>query len=131
MQIGDEAFLDHHISEGYEVSSKCIDRTEGEEDLATYHAQIIQTFLSLFHAPQAAVVRAGWAALDALMESRSTVGIAHRRSTVVRADQIVVLHKGVAVERGTHAELSARRDSRYARYMQAQLIAPAPAEESS
>ena len=58
---------------------------------------------------------------------RTTLVIAHRLSTVVRADQIVVLHQGVAVERGTHAELSARRDSRYARYMEAQLIAPAPA----
>jgi hypothetical protein len=42
--------------------------TDSEEDLASYHANIIQTFLSLFHAPQPAVVRAGWAALDALIK---------------------------------------------------------------
>jgi ABC-type multidrug transport system fused ATPase/permease subunit len=45
------------------------------------------------------------AALEALMAGRSTVVIAHRLSTVVRATQIIVLDKGVAVESGTHDEL--------------------------
>ena len=36
VQIGDAAFLDHHISGGYEVSSKCIDRAEGEENLGVF-----------------------------------------------------------------------------------------------
>jgi len=48
------------------------------------------------------------AALDALMEGRTTFVIAHRLSTVRRADMILVMDKGQVVERGTHAELLAR-----------------------
>jgi ATP-binding cassette subfamily B multidrug efflux pump len=44
-------------------------------------------------------------ALDKLMEGRTTFVIAHRLSTVRRADLIVVLDKGCIVQRGTHKEL--------------------------
>ena len=47
-------------------------------------------------------------ALDRLMHDRTTVVVAHRLSTIVRADQILVLAEGRIVERGTHAELLAR-----------------------
>jgi len=47
-------------------------------------------------------------ALDALMEGRTTFVIAHRLSTVRRADIILVMDQGQIVERGTHAELLAR-----------------------
>jgi ABC-type multidrug transport system fused ATPase/permease subunit len=45
------------------------------------------------------------AALDSLMEGRTTFVIAHRLSTVRRADMILVMDKGRIVERGTHQEL--------------------------
>jgi subfamily B ATP-binding cassette protein MsbA len=48
------------------------------------------------------------AALDALMEGRTTIVIAHRLSTIEHADRIVVLEQGHVVEEGTHAALLAR-----------------------
>ncbi|BAJ64993.1 ABC transporter ATP-binding protein [Anaerolinea thermophila] len=46
-------------------------------------------------------------ALDRLMQGRTTFVIAHRLSTVMRADQILVLEKGRIVARGKHEELLA------------------------
>ncbi|MBX9618122.1 MAG: ABC transporter ATP-binding protein/permease, partial [Hyphomicrobiales bacterium] len=48
------------------------------------------------------------AALDAVSQNRTTLVIAHRLSTVVNADEILVLDKGVIVERGRHDELVQR-----------------------
>ena len=47
-------------------------------------------------------------ALERVSRGRTTIVIAHRLSTVVKADQILVLDKGVIVERGTHETLLAR-----------------------
>ncbi len=52
--------------------------------------------------------RAVQAALDELMQGKTTICIAHRLSTVQNADQIVVLSEGRIVEQGTHGELLAR-----------------------
>ncbi len=49
------------------------------------------------------------AALSHLMRGRTTLVIAHRLSTVEKADRIVVLRDGAIVETGSHAELIARR----------------------
>ncbi|KAK4168390.1 hypothetical protein QBC43DRAFT_310178 [Cladorrhinum sp. PSN259] len=46
-------------------------------------------------------------ALERVTFGRTTVTIAHRLSTITNSDQIVVLHRGVVVERGTHGELLA------------------------
>ena len=47
---------------------------------------------------------------------RTTFVIAHRRSTIVNADRIVVLQDGQVVEQGSHAELLAREDGLYRHY---------------
>jgi ATP-binding cassette subfamily B protein len=47
-------------------------------------------------------------ALDRAMEGRTTLVIAHRLATVLRADRIVVMDQGKVVEEGTHAELVAK-----------------------
>jgi subfamily B ATP-binding cassette protein MsbA len=48
-------------------------------------------------------------AIDRLLAGRTVFVIAHRLSTVTHADLILVLDRGQVVERGTHAELLARR----------------------
>jgi len=44
-------------------------------------------------------------ALDKIMEDRTTIVIAHRLATVMRADRILVLDHGRLVEEGTHQSL--------------------------
>ena len=48
-------------------------------------------------------------ALDHMVEGRTSVVIAHRLSTVQRADKIIVMHKGQVREMGTHQQLLAQR----------------------
>ena len=59
-------------------------------------------------------------ALHDAMSGRTTLVIAHRLATVLKADRIVVMDEGRVVETGTHAELAAR-GGLYARLAQLQF----------
>jgi ATP-binding cassette subfamily B protein len=48
-------------------------------------------------------------ALGTLMQGRTTIAVAHRLSTIVDADEILVMHHGVVAERGPHAALLSRK----------------------
>lgn len=61
-------------------------------------------------------------AIDALVAEKTVLVIAHRLSTVVAADQILVLEDGLVSERGTHDELLARQ-GRYRAMWEAQTRA--------
>jgi ATP-binding cassette, subfamily B, bacterial len=62
-------------------------------------------------------------ALEGLEAGRTTIAVAHRLSTILRADLILVYDHGRVVERGDHAQLLAM-DGLYARLYREQFLAP-------
>jgi ATP-binding cassette subfamily B (MDR/TAP) protein 9 len=68
------------------------------------------------------------AAIDASMRGRTVVIIAHRLSTVRRADRIIVMSAGQVIEEGSHDDLIARGGS-YSELVAKQMEAHAPSHE--
>ncbi len=59
------------------------------------------------------------AGLDAVLEGRTAIIVAHRLSTAMRADRIAVVDDGQIIELGTHSELVDRPGGRYAEMFEA------------
>lgn len=55
--------------------------------------------------------------LEKMRKGRTTIAIAHRLSTIQDAEQILVLHKGEIVERGTHQQLIAQKGLYHKMYL--------------
>lgn len=73
-------------------------------------------------------------ALDRMVEGRTSILIAHRLSTVQRADSILVMHKGQLREMGTHQQLLAQRGLYWKLYQlqyQDQELSATPTREPS
>ncbi|RAP34252.1 ABC transporter ATP-binding protein [Candidatus Marinamargulisbacteria bacterium SCGC AG-439-L15] len=60
-------------------------------------------------------------ALEKLMKNRTTVVVAHRLSTIMTADHIIVLEKGQIIEKGTHQDLLSKEGA-YAKLYQLQVL---------
>ena len=66
------------------------------------------------------------------LRSRTTIAVAHRLSTIVDSDEILVLHHGQVRERGTHRALLAKRGLYDRLYrLQAGVAELAPAESNN
>ena len=71
-------------------------------------------------------------ALSVLVTGRTTIAVAHRLSTIVDSDEILVLHHGQVRERGTHRALLAKRGLYDRLYrLQAGVAELAPAESNN
>lgn len=68
-------------------------------------------------------------ALDSVSKSRTTLTIAHKLSTIQKADNIAVMSQGAVVEQGTHQELLSRNGA-YARLVRAQSLEQAQVHET-
>ncbi|MCB1386798.1 MAG: ATP-binding cassette domain-containing protein [Nitratireductor sp.] len=60
-------------------------------------------------------------AMERLMKGRTTLIIAHRLATILKADRIIVMDKGRIVETGTHAALARKKNGLYARLAKLQF----------
>jgi ATP-binding cassette subfamily B (MDR/TAP) protein 1 len=69
-------------------------------------------------------------ALDNVSSQRTILVIAHKLSTVKKADSIAVMIDGVIVEQGTHDELVALKDGHYARLLKAQDLGEHVADDN-
>ena len=69
-------------------------------------------------------------ALDNVSTNRTTVTIAHKLSTIQKADNIVVMSQGAVVEQGTHNELLSRRGA-YAKLVRSQDLERASGNHAS
>jgi ABC-type transport system involved in Fe-S cluster assembly fused permease/ATPase subunit len=133
------------LPEGYEtqVGERGVKLSGGERQrLAIARAILKNPLVFVFDEATSALdsnnERAILSSLIEVSRARTTIIIAHRLSTVVHADEIVVLDRGTIVERGSHAELLRMNGTyaglwsaqHHAGLMRRQSSAPMPAKET-
>ena len=96
--------------------------------LSTGQKQLISFARALAHSPKILILDEATSSVDTetefkvrdalskMVEGRTSIVIAHRLSTVQRADQIIVMHKAQLREMGTHQQLLAQRGIYYKLY---------------
>jgi ATP-binding cassette subfamily B protein len=113
--------------------------------LSTGQKQLISFARALAHSPKILILDEATSSVDTetefkvrdalnkMVEGRTSIIIAHRLSTVQRADKIIVMHKAQLREMGTHQELLAARGIYYKlyqlQYKDQEIIAPSASSE--
>ena len=154
IRLGTRRIQDEHIARAAEdVNLSDFIRTlpngfneevrERGSTLSTGQKQLISFARALAHDPKILILDEATSSVDTetefrvrdalnhMVEGRTSLVIAHRLSTVQRADKIIVMHKGQLREMGTHQELLARHGIYYKLYQlqykdQEVLVARAP-----
>jgi len=121
--VGADRFISQ-LPEGYGYRVK-----ENGTGLSAGQKQLIAFVRALLYNPQILVLDEATSSVDTeteqlieaataeLLQGRTSIMIAHRLSTVQKADRIMVMHKGVIRETGTHQELLAARGLYYKLYL--------------
>jgi ATP-binding cassette subfamily B protein len=160
IRLGTQRILDEHIAKAAEDVNlgdfvRALPHGFNEEvrergsTLSTGQKQLISFARALAHEPKILILDEATSSVDTetefkvrdalgrMVEGRTSLIIAHRLSTVQRADKIIVMHKGQVREMGTHQELLAHRGVYFKlyqlQYKDQELNvarAPTPANES-
>ena len=132
IRLGTERILDKHVAKAAEDVNlgdfvRALPKGFNEEvrergsTLSTGQKQLISFARALAHEPKILILDEATSSVDTdtefkvrdalgrMVEGRTSLIIAHRLSTVQRADKIIVMHKGQVREMGTHQELLAQR----------------------
>ena len=132
IRLGTERIQDEHVSKAAEDVNlgdfvRALPNGFNEEvrergsTLSTGQKQLISFARALAHEPKILILDEATSSVDTetefkvrdalgrMVEGRTSLIIAHRLSTVQRADKIIVMHKGQVRETGTHQELLAHR----------------------
>ena len=158
IRLGTERIQDEHVEKAAEDVNlgdfvRALPNGFNEEvrergsTLSTGQKQLISFARALAHEPKILILDEATSSVDTetefkvrdalgrMVEGRTSLIIAHRLSTVQRADKIIVMHKGQVREMGTHQELLAQRGIYFKLYQlqykdQEPNVARAPANGS-